>query len=185
MANHVENYITIKNADENVLNEIKRIFEYKDDSTYTTIHTEDLAYRVYGEEMPTEYDREWYLEKCGAKWFYGVVEDWDVDNIIIDITSAWDPINEWLDRLAVNLVAIKEDVIIESKFEDESVNPIGVAYFSKEYSDVEYVEEEIDSEKFWEDDEYRNSIYEHQEELMEEERRIHLEVIEDLKLEEE
>lgn len=181
MANNIENYITIRNADENVLNEIKRIFEYEAENTYKTIHTEDLANRVYGEEAPVEYDREWYLQKCGAKWMYGVVEDWDVNEIIINITSAWDPINEWLDRLAINLIAIKEDVIIESKFEDEGLNFLGVSYFSKEYSDVEFLDDDVDANKFWDDDDYREEIYETINLMMEDERRIHLEVIEDLK----
>ena len=183
MANHIENYIKIKNADENVLNEIKRIFEYEDESTYKTIHTEELAQRVYGEEAPVEYDREWYCQKCGAKWMYGVVEDWDMDEIVINITSAWDPINEWLDRLAVNLIAIKEDMVIENTFEDEGCNFFGVSYFSKEYSDIEYLDEDVDGQKFWDDDDYRNGIYETLQLMMEDERRIHLEVIEDLKSE--
>ena len=181
MANHIENYISIKNADENVLNEIKRIFEYEDDSTYLTIHTEELVQRVYGEEAPVEYDREWYIDKTGAKWMYGNVEDWNVNDITINITSAWDPINEWLERLSINLIAIKEDVIIENKFEDEGLNFLGVAYFSKEYSDVEYLDEEVDGQKFWDDDEYMNRIYETINLMIEDERRIHLEVIEDLK----
>lgn len=181
MANYIENYITIRNADNNVLNEIKRIFEYEAENTYKTIHTEDLANRIYGEEAPVEYDRQWYIEKCGAKWLYGAVEDWDVDEIIVNITSAWDPINPLLDRLVINLIAIKEDVVIENKFEDEALNFMGVAYFSKEYSDEEYLDEEVDAYKFWEDDDYRDSIYETIQHMMDDARRIHLEVIEDLK----
>jgi hypothetical protein len=180
MANHIENYITIRNADENVLNEIKRIFEYHNDNAYKTIHTEELVSRVYGEEAPVEYDREWYVEKTGAKWMYGVVEDWDIESITLGITSAWSPINEWLDRLSINLIAIKEDVIIENKFEDEGLNFIGVAYFSKEYSDVEFFDEEIDADKFVEDDDYRNDIYEVTESMMDDERSTHLQIIEDL-----
>ena len=181
MANHIENYIKIRNADENVLNEIKRIFEYEAESTYKTIHTEELAQRVFGEETPVEYDREWYVNKVGAKWFYGVVEDWDMEDITIDITSAWDPINGWLDRLAINLQAIKEDVIIESTFEDEGLNFMGVAYYSKEYSDEEYLDEDVDGAKFWDDDDYRGEIYETIQLMMEDMRRMHLEVIEELK----
>jgi hypothetical protein len=181
MANHIENYITIRNADEVVLNEIKRIFEYEAENSYKTIHTEELVSRVYGEETPVEYDREWYCEKTGAKWMYGVVEDWDIENITLSITSAWDPINEWLERLSINLIALKADVVIENKFEDEGLNFIGVGYFSKEYSDVEYFDDDIDAEKFWQDDEYRYEIYEATEVMMDDERRTHLEVIEDLK----
>ena len=181
MANHIENYITIKNADENILNEIKRIFEYEAESTYKTIHTEELVQRVYGEEAPVEYDREWYIDKTGAKWMYGNVEDWDVNEIIINITSAWDPINEWIERLSINLITIKEDIVIENKFEDEGLNFLGVGYFSKDYVDIEYLDEEVDGQKFWDDDDYRDSIYETINLMMDDERRIHLEIIEDLK----
>src|SRR5210317_1405347 len=115
MANHIENWIIIENGNEEVLSEIKRIFECEE-GQYET-HTEDLAKRVFGDDTPEEYDREWYCEMCGAKWFHGYIESDDMEEITINITSAWAPINSWLERLSLNLQKIKEDVIIYNQFE--------------------------------------------------------------------
>ncbi len=181
MANHIENYITIRHADENVLNEVKRIFKFEAENKYDEIHTEDLVKAIYGSDAPAEYDRQWYVENTGAKWVHGFVDVWDVEEIIIIMTSAWDPVNSLLDRLAKNLIEIKEDVVVENKFEDEGLNFIGVAYFSKEYTDEEYYDDEIDAERFYEDDDYRYDIYDNVELMMDDMRRIHSEVIEDNK----
>jgi predicted P-loop ATPase/GTPase len=58
---------------------------------------------------------------------------------------------------------------------------MGIAYYSSEYGTEEYLDAVVDVYKFYEDDEYRNEVYEMLEELLDEERRIHQEVIEDLK----
>lgn len=181
MANNVQNYIIIKNINKDVIAEIERIFSVKDDMGDT--HTLNLINSIFGlnwEEK--DYDRTWVIDNIGAKWVYGqIVSEYD-SSVELSLTSAWDPINELLTRLSSNLFNIKDDVIIENKFEDESLDPIGVAYFSKEYNDIEYLDDEVDINKFWEDDDYRYEIYEIVEGMMEDERRIHLEVIEDLKL---
>lgn len=179
MANHVENYIRVKNINKEVVDELERIFSNKDEIGDT--HTIDLINAIFDKSWTNEdYDRVWVLENVGAKWVYGQIESEYDNQIVINLTSAWDAVNPLLKELCSKLICIKEDVVIENRFEDESLDPIGVAYYSSEYGSVEYLDEEVDVYKFYEDEEYREEVYEMLEELMDEERRIHQEVLDEL-----
>jgi hypothetical protein len=179
MANHVENYIKVKNCNQVVIEELQRIFSVKDEIGDTG--TIDLINCIYDKEWTNDdYDRDWVLENVGAKWVFGQIENETEDEITINLTSAWDAVNPLLKQLCSKLICIKEDVVIENRFEDEGLDPMGIAYYSSEYGTEEYLDAVVDVGKFYEDDEYRESIYEMLEEMMEEERRIYKEVIEDL-----
>lgn len=179
MANHVENYIKVKNINKEVVDELERIFSEKDDIGDT--HTIDLINGIFDMDWKDEdYDRGWVNDNVGAKWVYGQIESEYENEITINLTSAWDAVNPLLKQLCSKLICIKEDVVIENRFEDESLDPMGVAYYSSEYGSVEYLDEEVDVYKFYEDEEYREEVYEWLEELMDEERRIHQEVIQEL-----
>lgn len=180
MANHVENYIKVKNCNQVVIDELQRIFSVKDEIGDTG--TIDLINCIYDKEWTNDdYDRDWVLDNVGAKWVFGQIEDESEDEITINLTSAWDAVNPLLKQLCSKLICIKEDVVVENTFQDESCDPMGVAYYSSEYGSEEYLDEEVDTNKFYEDDEYRDEIYRMLDDLMDEERRIHKEVIEDLK----
>ena len=184
MANHVENYIRVKNINKDVLTELERIFSNKDVAGDT--HTIDLVNGIYDMNWSDDdYDRGWMHENVGAKWVYGQIESEYENEVVINLTSAWDAVNPLLKQLCSKLICIKEDVVIESRFEDESLDPMGVAYISSVYDSVEYLDEEVDVNKFYEDDEYRDEVYEMLEQLMDEERRIHQEVLDELKEEKE
>lgn len=158
MANHIENFIRVLNADENVLNEVRRIFE-KEEGQYE-VQTEALAQRVFGDETPLEYDRDWYCTKCGAKWMYGHIESDDVDDISIEITSAWDDVNGWVERFAENLRKIKSDVVVHNTYEDEGYNFAGVYYTSAEYDDNEGIDMgEYEDRNIWDDDDARDDYF--------------------------
>jgi hypothetical protein len=179
MANHVENFIRVKNCNQVVIDELQRIFSVKDEIGDTG--TIDLINCIYDKEWTNDdYDREWVLENVGAKWVFGQIENETEDEITINLTSAWDAVNPLLKQLCSKLICIKEDVVIENRFEDEGLDPMGIAYYSSEYGTEEYLDAVVDVGKFYEDDEYRDEVYEMLEELMDEERRIHKEVIEDL-----
>jgi hypothetical protein len=178
MANHIENYIRIVNANEDVLNEVKRIFETGD--AYD-VQTEELAQRVFGDETPLEYDREWYINNCGAKWLYGHIEDESIDDITIEITSAWDEINGWVDKFAQNLRKIKSDVIVHNTYEDEGYNFAGVYYTSAEYDDNEGVDMgEYEDTPIWEDDDARDRYFEELSSILDMHRQCHIDRIADM-----
>jgi len=179
MANHVDNYIKVKNINKEVVDELERIFSNKDDVGDT--HTIDLINGVFDMNWTDDdYDRGWVNDNVGAKWVYGQIESEYDDELTINLTSAWDAVNPLLKQLCSKLICIKEDVVIENIFQDESCDPMGVAYYSSEYGSEEYLDEDIDVSKFYEDDSYREEVYEWLQQLMEEERKIHKEVIEDL-----
>ena len=184
MANHVENYIKVKNFNQAVIDELERIFSVKDEIGDT--HTIDLVNGIYDMNWTDEdYDRGWVNDNVGAKWVYGQIESEYDNELTINLTSAWDAVNPLLKQLCSKLICIKEDVVIENRFEDEGLDPMGIAYYSSEYGTEEYLDAVVDVGKFYEDEEYRDEVYEMIEELMDEERRIHKEVIEDLKQEDE
>jgi hypothetical protein len=178
MANHIENYIRIVNANEEVLNEVKRVFEKGE--AYD-VQTEELAQRVFGDETPLEYDREWYCDNTGAKWMYGHIEDEDVDDIVIEITSAWDAINGWVDRFAQNLRKIKSDVIVHNTYEDEGYNFAGVYYTSAEYDDDEGIDMgEYEDTPIWEDDDARDRYFDELGSILDMHRQCHIDTIADI-----
>ena len=179
MANHVENYITIKNLNDEAKKEIIRIFKVQP-GTYNEVHTTELISGIFDKPEYTEgdYDREWVIDNCGAKWFFGSVEDEFEDEIIIRIVSAWDPINPLLEIFTQRLVKICENVVVESIFEDEAYNFAGVFYGSKEYTDEEYIAiEEWDIERFWtgeeEDAEYQSEFFHTLQQMLDYERQAH------------
>lgn len=180
MANHVENYVRVKNINKEVVDELERIFSEKDEIGDT--HTIDLVNGIFDMEWKQDdYDRGWMHENVGAKWVYGQIESEYENEVVINLTSAWDAVNPLLKQLCSKLICIKEDVVIENRFEDESLDPMGVAYISSVYDSVEYLDEEVDVYKFYEDEEYREEVYEWLENMMDDERRIHQEVLDELK----
>jgi len=153
MANNIENYIIIENSNEEVLKELKRIFATAEGEY--DVWTEELAKRVFGEEVPSVYDREWYETNCGSKWMYGHIEDDSDGEQHITMTSAWDAVNGFIGRLAENLRKIKSDVVVYNTFEDEGFNFSGVYFTTEHYTDTEWYEplEDYDIEELWESDE--------------------------------
>lgn len=179
MANHVENYIKVKNINGKVAEELKRIFSNKDKigDTYTI----DLINSIYDKNWNEEdCDSRWIDENIGSKWVFGHIGNETEDEVSINLTSAWSAVNPLLEQLSKKLISIKEDVVIENKFEDEGLDFLGVSYFSLHYNSEEYLDEEVDVDRFNEDDEYKEEIYEMLEELMDDERRCHREVLDEL-----
>lgn len=180
MANHIENYIVIENSNEEVLKEVLRVFKLGDGEY--EVQSEDLVKRVFGEDAPEQYDREWYCDNCGAKWLYGSIEDDSEEEQIVRITSAWDPVNRWIDRFAENLRKIKEDVVVHNTFEDEGYNFAGVYFTAKYYDDVEWVDmDSYDVDQIWEDDDVREEYHNELHQILMEHKQAYENTLEDVK----
>ena len=180
MANHIENYIVIENSNEEVLKEVQRVFQTEEGQW--EVHSEDLAKRVFGEDAPEEYDRTWYCDTLGAKWLYGSIEDDYEEEQTVRITSAWDPINGWIERFAQNLRKIKEDVVVHNTFEDEGYNFAGVYLTAKYYDDCEMVDmDEYDVEKIWEDDDIREEYHNELHQILMDHKEAYENTLEDVK----
>ena len=158
MANHMSTHIIVRNGDDKVLEKLREIFT-PNEGEYQ-VDTEDLGKRIFGEDAPEEYDRGWYCDNLGAKWVYSEYDDSDdTDYINLMLTSAWSVPQGLLEKLAEVLSNVKEDCYICGTYEDESYDPIGVFLYAKDYDDIEDYYESIDTSKMWEDDEYRESIW--------------------------
>lgn len=180
MANHITQFVTFKNLNEESKEELNRIFKSEPDK-YTDVHTTDLIAGIFDKPNYTneDYDREWVVENCGSKWFYGGIESEWGDEISATIVSAWDPINPLLEILTQKLVKLNEEVVVESIFEDEGYNFAGIFYGSKEHTTEEYINiESWDIERFWsgeeEDDEYREEFQWELAGMLEDERNVHI-----------
>jgi len=184
VANNVLNYIIINNTDENVLKKVKDIFELKTENPFEAVWTAQLVNGVFNNIWPNgeeDYDREWLMENCGAKWFNGIIADYTDDTITLTIESAWDPIMGWVEKLAEVLSEIKSDIWIQNTFEDENYILAGVQLAAKDYSSDEYIDmEDWDVTKFWEDDVYRESYQTTLIEMMKEEIDFYNEHLKDL-----
>ena len=179
MANHISNAITISNVNGEVREELSRIFKLNEE-LYNEVYTTHLISTIFDKPEYTDedYDREWVLDNCGAKWFNAYVTDDSDDTIFINITSAWDPINPLLEVLTKKLVNINKEVIVESIFEDEGCNFAGVFYGSNEYINEEYIDiEDWDINRFFsgeeEDEGYRDEFLDVLNNMVEIERGYH------------
>ena len=183
MANSVSNLIFIKNADDNVVAKVKEIFKTNSEDPFEQIWTAQLVNGVFDNIWPNgenDYDRDWVIENCGAKWFNGNMGYVDSDGTItINIESAWDPILGWVEKLGKVLTEIKSDVYIQNSFEDEGYNFAGVQLVAKDYSSEEYINmEDWDVDKFYERGEEYESYWQELINMMEEEVKGYFEYLE-------
>jgi len=79
------------------------------------------------------------------------------------------------------LTNIKEDCYILGTYEDEGYEPIGAFLYSKDWDDIEDYDIDIDHDKMWDDDEYRDEIYDNLNTLKEEMEECYHEHLEDKK----
>lgn len=177
MANHVSNFVSIKNIDESIVKEVKRIFEYDDSNkSYQEATSLTLVNNIFGTDFTNDtIERSWMEENVGAKWVYGSIEEvWEGDEIKILLISAWDAVTPMITQLSNLLQKTKPDVVIESIFEDEAYEFAGASYFSKEYNDTEWMDiDEWDIDRFFDDDEYRDDFYSSLNSLMDTHRDLH------------
>jgi len=171
MANVMRTYITIKNVDSNVidrfntwLNESTTTDEgnFIPTTTQTIIDPVKLYNDLYDEsfEPDAHPDYSWMVEHVGPKWMmfeYDYVTDTEIK---FNTESAWSVPFDFIETLTRVLTGIKEDVYITGVFEDESYDPCGAFVYGYDYDDTEDYDEEIEYDKLWEDDEYRDRFYE-------------------------
>lgn len=157
MANIMTTYVKVKNLNEETIQNFKSLFETENsDSSYVNIVNH--LNKVYGTNL-TEFDRDWMVENVGSKWltieFDGSEITTEVDLII---ESAYSVPTEYLQSLVNYLYQENNDVVLYGTYEDESYNPIGAFVFAFDYDDIEDYDD-LDPEKMWEDDDYREEIY--------------------------
>jgi hypothetical protein len=169
MANEMSTYVRVSNGDQRVAERLKELFTPSEGKYEVTAI--DVLNRMLGKNYSYREDKEgWDREVdwptneiwdsyIGPKWMYVDYDHSDEpEDSHIMIRSAWSVPNEFLEKLAEELYTIKEDCYISGTYEDESYNPMGAFIYAKDWDDIEDLDEEIDYDRIWEDDEYREEL---------------------------
>lgn len=169
MANEMSTYVRVSNGNQKVAERLKELFTPAEGKYEVTAI--DVLNRMLGKNYSYREDREgWDREVdwptneiwdsyIGPKWMYVDYDHSDEpEDSHIMIRSAWSVPTEFLEKLAEELYTIKEDCYISGTYEDESYDPMGAFIYAKDWDDLEDLDEEIDYDRIWEDDEYREEL---------------------------
>lgn len=161
MANMITTYVKIVNLNDDTRNKVLDLFSTPENNSYVNI-LENLN-KVYGESFaePEGVSRDWMDDNVGAKSLEietSFDNESDADYLDIILTSAWNVPTQYLEKLVSVLNEIDEEVAIYGTYEDESYSPMGAFVYAFDYDDMEDYDE-VDSDKMYEDDDYREEIY--------------------------
>jgi hypothetical protein len=172
MANMMTTYVKIVNLNDETRKKVLDLFSTPENSSYVNI-IENLN-KVYGENFTDgeSLSREWMDDNVGSKSLEIETssdgEESDYFDLIL--TSAWGVPTGYLEKLTSLLNEIDEEVALYGTYEDESYEPMGAFVYAYDYDDMEDYDE-VDSEKMWEDDDYReemhDELHEHRDSLWE------------------
>jgi hypothetical protein len=176
MANYLKSVVEV-HGNEEVIKKLDELLEKANDGEITTFAQTFYDNVEVGEGGGIMYA--WALDNLGSKWTY--MEDITGDGSFI-LTSAWYPPTKFFIHLYEMLVETDPDVFIEVQYEDEGYSPIGAivikkdkdgtpCIWSEEDDDMEDPIEDMD----WDDEgydeaqmEFMDSIYERQQEMLQE-----------------
>lgn len=168
-------YVDITNLDEVSFEKLISIVK---DSESTTLDSEQAVKPLFENY---DLDRSWMEENVGSKWINVEFIDGDAKSgdAKLIIESAWSVPSGYLEKLSETLCSVKSDVVINGTYEDESYEPCGAFIYAEGYEDINDYDEEIDSDKMWEDDDYRDKVYVELNELKKELLNSYLEYLQD------
>lgn len=174
MANEMETYISIKNGNNDISKKLDELFT-PIDGEYD-VKTIPLINRLYGKSFTWDVnlsrdeneangntwpEYNWLGDNVGSKWIYSEFDgDEDCSFIHLILRSAWSVPQGFLRKLSDELIKIKSDCYITGTYEDESYDPMGAFLYGNEWDDIEDLDEEIDSDRIWEDDFYTEELRE-------------------------
>jgi hypothetical protein len=164
MANIMSVRLSIINLSPNSFNELMSLLIFKENSDLYVNETEHLK-KLFGIET---IDYEKVVELVGAKWINIELPSTNFNNTVdLFIETAWSVPFNWLETLTEVLTNIDNDIILKGFFQDESLSPMGAFVFAKNYDNIENLDIEIDTDLWWDDDQYQEKIYKQQEDLLE------------------
>lgn len=176
MANYLKSVVEV-HGNEEVIKKLDELLEKANDGEITTFAQTFYDNVEVGESGGIMYA--WALDNLGSKWTY--MEDITGDGSFI-LTSAWYPPIKFFIHLYEMLMETDPDVFIEVQYEDEGYSPIGAIVIKKDGDGTPciWVEEDDDMEDptedmDWDDEgydeaqmEFMDSIYERQQEMLQE-----------------
>lgn len=153
-------YVKMVNLNEETFNRVKELFETESsDSTYVDVlkHINKLYNTEYSDY--SDLKSEWMNENVGSKTLSIEFNDLEFSpqiNLIIE--STWSVPTTYLEKLISVLTEWDKEIAIYGTYEDESYNPIGAFVYAFDYDDIEDYDE-VDGERMYDDDDYREEIY--------------------------
>jgi len=190
MANNLKSFITVKGNEEVVKlvdSLVDKVNESKDDGvvSFATTFYDDVELSEDGGSVINT----WSYDNIGTKWttFCDIIDEAE-----FSIESASYPPTKFFARLFEICFPVDNDVIIEVTYEDETYSPVGAAILkARDYGEDEkqlegciWVEDDRSLEdptvdKDWDDEDYdtvqmefAESVYDKQQELLDECRRL-------------
>tara|TARA_B100001564_G_scaffold355257_1_gene367253 strand:+ start:116 stop:676 length:561 start_codon:yes stop_codon:yes gene_type:complete len=161
MANSMYTWVQVENLDSGSKQKLEKLLSPESGSF--SLNATTFSERYFdGNELSESYDKySFRIDEYGAKWWY-INDCYDNgDSMEFTIESAWSVPQTLLKKLRDKFVKDNPSVVIKGTYEDESYNPTGAFLYAKDYDDIEDTdigEEDIDYEKLYEDDEYRESL---------------------------
>lgn len=163
-------YVKVCNGNEKVANRLKELFTPNEGQydvnaiqILNTMLGTNFSYRDSKEGWDIETDwptNEIWNSYIGPKWMFVDYDHSDEpEDCSIMIRSAWSVPTEFLQKLAEELYTIDEDCFICGTYEDESFDPMGAFVYAKGWDDIEDLDEDIDFDRMWEDDDYREELH--------------------------
>jgi len=160
MANMMTTYVKIVNLNNQTIKKVLELFSNTEKSYYVNLN--EHLNKVYGENFSEqkEVTRIWMDDNVGSKTLdietnYNIG---DSDYFELIITSAWEVPTKYLEKMTSLLNKFDKEIAIYGTYEDESYEPIGAFVYAYDYDDMED-NDEVDSEKMVDDDDYREKIY--------------------------
>lgn len=161
MANIMTTRFTIKNLNEETFEKLQALMELNQNDNYSVDYIKNINI-LYEKEFTDEVipDYEFMVENVGAKWITieGIDKNYS-DEVDVLIESVWSVPSGYLEKLATYLTNLDENIILTGTYEDESMEPMGAFVYGHNFDDIEDLDVEIDHDRFWDDDEYRDEIY--------------------------
>jgi hypothetical protein len=178
MANVMTSFVEVKNINKEVKDYILQFCDVDEESKYynTTVRVLDLVNDLYDTEFTEDdwWTVDWGYDNLGSKW---MEFDWitiDDDSIEFNLQTAWSVPQRFFETLGQKLGSIHRDCYLLGSYEDESYEPMGAFVYDLYYDDIEDLDEEIDHDRMWEEDDYLESLHDKVDELKQDIERAYL-----------
>lgn len=159
MANNVTTFVFISGNSDLITSLDKKLSSVElQDNPFEEMSTEQTARLFYENQYENTY--EWMLQNVGSKWCY--INEWVVvseTEMQITMTSAWSFPESLVERMYSICNEMDDECEFSITYEDESLDPIGAMYISKNGSHIEESSYEWPQEEDYEtEDEYLESL---------------------------
>ena len=158
----------LENLNVEMIEWLSRFFEITKDENGDyidhEIHTGEIVRRLLDSSLQ-EPTIEYCVNILGSKWINITNPEIDVNeapnSLELNITSAWSFPEGLIQRLFDKLSSFDNKVVIKGSFHDETYSPTGVFFQSQTLKETVVVyNESLDEDRMWDDDSYREKVFE-------------------------